>query len=205
MEMRKQAERFGTEVIDKNVTKVDFSSRPFTVWSGNDEYSANTVIVATGAESIMLGVPGEDKLLGRGVATCAVCDAPFYKDKKTFVVGGGDAAIEDAMALSKFASQVTMLVRKDAFRASKIMQQKVLDNPKISVMWNSEVTEIMGEQKLEKIRVINNQTQDEQDLEADGLFLAIGHRPMTEIFKDQLALDAKGYVLTRQAFSKRGI
>ncbi|MFC1654063.1 thioredoxin-disulfide reductase [Patescibacteria group bacterium] len=202
-EMRKQAIRFGAEVIDKNITKVDFSQKPFKVWSGDDEYQSHAVVISTGAEAIMLGVPGEEKLLGRGVAVCAVCDAPFYKDKNTFVVGGGDAAIEDTLALTKFASSVTMLVRRDELRASKIMQKRVLENPKVKVMWNAEVKEVLGEQKLEKIVVLNNKDQNTSELEADGLFLAIGHRPMTDLFKDSLDLDDKGYLLTRLALSKQ--
>lgn len=202
MSMRDQAIRFGANVVDKNVTKVDFTQKPFTVWVGDEEHKAETVIVTTGAEAIMLNVPGEEKLLGRGVAVCAVCDAAFYKEKITFVVGGGDAAIEDALALTKHAKKVLMIVRKDEFRASKIMQQKVFDHENIEVMWNTEVLEAMGEQKLEKIRVKNNKTNEEQELQADGLFLAIGHRPATGIFKDVLSLDKKGYVLTRLALSK---
>lgn len=204
MQMREQASRFGAEIIDKNVTKVDFSQKPFVVWSGEEEHKAETVVVATGAEAIMLNVSGEEKLLGRGVAVCAVCDAAFYKEKTTFVVGGGDAAIEDALALTRHARKVFMIVRRDEFRASKVMQQKVESNNKIEIMWNTEVKEIMGEQKLEKIKVVNNKTNEERELPADGIFLAIGHKPSTEIFKDQLTLDKKGYVLTRIPFSKQG-
>lgn len=197
VEMRKQATRFGTEILDKNVTRVDFSKKPFEIYSGDTQYLAHSVIVTTGAESIMLGVPGEDRLLGRGVATCAVCDAPFYREKTTFVVGGGDAAIEDTMALTKYANSVTLIVRKDALRASKIMQEKVLNNPNVKVLWNSEVQAVVGESKLEKIVVLDSKSGETQELSADGLFLAIGHRPMTDLFKDQLQLDEKGYLVTR--------
>lgn len=203
MSMRDQAIRFGANIVDKNVTKVDFTQKPFSVWVGEEEHKAETVIVTTGAEAIMLNVPGEEKLLGRGVAVCAVCDAAFYKEKTTFVVGGGDAAIEDALALTRHAKKVFMIVRRDEFRASKIMQQKVSDHENIEIMWNTEVLEAIGEQKLEKIRVKNNKTNEEQELLVDGLFLAIGHKPSTEIFKDQLALDSKGYILTRIPFSKQ--
>lgn len=202
MSMRNQATRFGANIVDKNVTKVDFTQKPFTVWTGEEEHKAETVIVTTGAEAIKLNVDGEDKLLGRGVAVCAVCDAAFYKDKITFVVGGGDAAIEDALALTKHAKKVFMIVRRDEFRASKIMQQKVFDHENIEVIWNTEVLEAIGEQKLEKIRVKNNKTNEEQELLADGLFLAIGHRPATGIFKNLLILDEKGYILTRLPLSK---
>ncbi len=202
MSMRNQATRFGANIVDKNVTKVDFTQKPFTVWTGEEEYKAETVIVTTGAEAIKLNVPGEDKLLGRGVAVCAVCDAAFYKDKTTYVVGGGDAAIEDALALTRHAKKVFMIVRRDEFRASKIMQQKVFDHENIEVMWNSEVLEVIGEQKLEKIRVKNNKTNEEEEFLADGLFLAIGHKPTTEIFKDVLSMDKKGYILTRFVLAK---
>lgn len=204
-EMRKQAERFGTRILDKNVTKVDFSKKPFTVFQEETPYYAESVIITTGATSIRLGVQGEDRLLGRGVATCAVCDAPFYRNKTTFVVGGGDAAIEDAMALTKYAASVTMIVRKDFFKASKIMQQKVLSHPKVTVMWNSEVSEVSGQNKLEKILILNNQTNKTTEYPADGLFLAIGHTPATEIFVNQIDLDEKGYIITRLGMGKGSI
>ncbi len=194
--MRKQAEKFGTEIIDRNVTEVDFSGEEKIVKVGDQVYRAKTVIVATGAESRMLGVPGEERLLGRGVATCAVCDAAFYKNKVTFVVGGGDAAIEDAMALTKFASKVTMLVRKDQLKASKIMAQRASEHEKIELMFNSEVKEVKGENKVEKIVVVNNQTKQEEELDADGVFVAIGHVPSTSLFRDKVALDEKGYLMT---------
>jgi len=196
MAMREQAQKFGTEMIDRYVTKVDFSQKPFRVWIGEDEYQAEAVIVATGATSIMLGIPGEDKLLGRGIATCAVCDAAFYRDKVAAVVGGGDAAIEDTMALTKFAREVKLIVRKDTLRASKIMQKRVLDNPKVEVWWNSEVREARGAEKLEKIVVVNSGTKETKEVAMDGLFYAIGHKPVTEIFKGQLELDQKGYLVT---------
>lgn len=204
-EMRKQAQRFGTTIFDKNVTKVDFSQKPFTVFQNDKAYYAESVIITTGATSIRLGVPGEDRLLGRGVATCAVCDAPFYRNKKTFVVGGGDAAIEDAMALTKYADSVTMVVRKDSFRASKIMQEKVLSHPKIAILWNSQVVEVEGETRLESVSIHNNKTSETVKHHIDGLFLAIGHKPATEIFKGQLDLDEKGYIITRLGLGKTSI
>jgi len=194
MKMRKQAEKFGAEVIDKKVTRVDFSKRPFKVWVGEEEFQAEAVIIATGAENRMLGIPGEKKLLGKGVAVCAVCDAPFYKNKRVLVIGGGDSAVEDALVLTKYANEVKMVVRRDVLRASKIMVDRVKNSPKIEILWNSELKEVMGENRVEKVRMVNNKTNKEQELAVDGVFLAIGHKPSTEIFKRQLELDEKGYI-----------
>lgn len=190
MKMREQAKKFGAKIIDKKVTKVDFTKKPFKIYT-SEVYSTEAVIVATGAESIKLNIPGEERLLGRGVAVCAVCDAPFYRDKKAVVVGGGDAAIEDALALTKFAKEVVLVVRRDELRASKIMQGRVENNPKIKILWKSLVTEILGETKVEAIKINNTET-----VETDGVFLAIGHKPASEIFKGQLDLDEKGYIKT---------
>jgi thioredoxin reductase (NADPH) len=184
-DLRGQAEKFGTKIIDQQVTKVDFKQKPFKV----NDLETESVIIATGAESIRLNVPGEERLLGRGVATCAVCDAPFYRDKKAVVVGGGDAAVEDALALTKFAKQIYLIVRRDELRASKIMQDRVKNNPKIKILWKSQVTEIMGETKVEAIKINNGEI-----IKTDGVFLAIGHRPASEIFKGQVELDEKGYI-----------
>lgn len=194
IEMRKQAAKFGAKVVDKNATKVDFSIKPFKVWTGDEEHVAEAVIVATGAASIMLGVPGEQKLFGRGVATCAVCDAPFYKEKTTFVIGGGDAAIEEAMALTKHAKEVYLVHRRDQLRASKVMAKRAMGNPKIKILWNMELKGVIGEQKVERIKLFNNKTNEEKEFLADGVFMAIGHKPVTEIFKGQLELDEKGYI-----------
>jgi len=199
MEMRKQAERFGVEIIDKKVSKVDFSQRPFKVWVNEEEYSAEAVIIAAGAENKMLGVPGEQELLGKGVAVCAVCDAPFYKNKKVVVVGGGDSAVEDALALTKYADKVMMVVRRDVLRASKIMTGRVKNNPKIEILWNSELKEVKGESKVEEVKIVNNKSGKEEELTVDGVFLAIGHKPSTEIFKGQLELDEKGYIKTSES------
>lgn len=185
--MRDQAKKFGAEIVDKNATQVDFSKTPFMV----NDLEAEAVIIATGAEPVKLNVPGEKELFGRGVATCAVCDAPFYRDKQAVVVGGGDAACEDALALTKFAKEIYLIVRRDQLRASKIMQDRVKKNPKIKIIWNSQVTKIIGEKKLEAI-VIN----DTETIKTDGLFLAIGHKPATEVFKGQIELDEKGYIKT---------
>lgn len=200
-EMREQAGRFGTEIIDRNVSKVDFSAEPFKVWIGEgsdaQEYQAKTVIVSTGAKSRMLGV-GEERFLGRGVSTCAVCDAAFYKGRTTFTVGGGDAAMEEILALTKHAREVTLIHRGDTLRASKIMQRRVLEDHKdrVNVLWNTRVVEVKGGETLEAIVVEDTKTGERRELAADGLFLAIGHTPMTDLFKGKLTLDEKGYLLT---------
>lgn len=205
IEMRAQAERFGAVIKDENVTKVDFSVRPFKVWAGENEYQAKSVLVATGAEAITLGVEGEEKFIGRGVSTCAVCDAAFFKQKITFVVGGGDAAMEDVLALTKFADSVTVLHRRDSFRASKIMQERVLKHPKVKVMWNTELLQVKGDKKVEGIVVVDALTKAKQELKADGVFFAIGHRPQTELFKGQLELDDMGYLVSRFVLSKQSL
>jgi thioredoxin reductase (NADPH) len=195
MEMEAQAKRFGAEVVYSEVTKVDFSGEMKKVWVGENEYQARAVVVSTGASSKMIGV-GEETYVGRGVSTCAVCDAAFFRGKKTFVVGGGDAAMEDAMALVKFADEVTIIHRREEFRASKIMQDRVLTNPKIKVMWNSEVVEVVGEPKLSSIKVRNMKTNEVVEHELDGLFVAIGHVPTTKLFDGVLKLNDKGYLMT---------
>jgi len=206
--MMEQATRFGATIEYRNVERVDFSDphlkKVFIKKKGEEiEYQAKSIIISTGAESIMLGIPGEEKLFGRGVATCAVCDAAFYKDKNTAVIGGGDSAMEDALALIKFANSVTLIHRKDQFKASKIMQERVLSNPKVKVMWNSVVEEVIGDQKLEQLKI--NQNGETKLMQMDGMFLAIGHHPMTSIFKDKIELDQHGYIVTRQSFSEVGL
>jgi len=200
MEMGKQAQKFGAKIVYKNATKVDFLQRPFKVWNGEEEYQAKAVIIATGAESIRLGVPGEDKFFGKGVSVCAVCDAPFYKEKITYVIGGGDAAIEDALALTKHAKEVYIVHRRDEFRASKIMSKRAKENEKIKILWNTELKEVVGEEKVTKIKVLDNKTNEEKDLVTDGVFLAIGHRPATDVFKGQVDLDEKGYIKVKYSF-----
>lgn len=195
-EMRSQAEKFGAEILNVDVTSVDFAKDIKSVFVGDHEYQAKAIIIAMGAKARMLGI-GEEKLLGRGVSTCAVCDAAFFKAATCFVVGGGDAAIEDAIALRKFTDKVTLIHRRDTLRASKIMQNRLLEDLKIPVLWNSEVVAVTGESKLTEIRVKNTQTGIEQELNADGLFLAIGHDPTSSLFKDALALDSQGYLLTQ--------
>lgn len=197
MEMEAQAKRFGAEVMYSEVTKVDLLGNIKKVWAGEVEYQARVVIVSAGAFSQMIGV-GEEKYIGRGVSTCAVCDAAFFKDKKTVVVGGGDAAMEDAIALVKFAKEVTIVHRRGEFRASKVMQKRVLDNPKVKVVWNSEVVEAGGEPVLQYIKVKNIKTGEVEKFSVDGLFVAIGHVPTTKLFEGKLELDEKGYLLTTQ-------
>jgi len=186
LEMQAQAEKAGAKIISEAVKTVDFSQRPFRV--NND--SAEAVIIATGAESIRLHIPGEDRLFGRGVAVCAVCDAPFYKDKIVAVLGGGDSACEDAIALSKFAKKVYLIHRRDQLRASKIMAERVKTNQKIEILFNSQVTEILGDNQVSGIKLNN------QEIKVDGVFLALGHRPATEIFKGKVEMDESGYLKT---------
>lgn len=191
--MRAQAERFGAEVRQESVTSVDFSTRPFKLTTDSGEYSARAVIIATGASSRWLGVPGEERLRGRGVSSCAPCDAPFFKDKKVAVIGGGDSAMEEALVLTKYASNVSIIHRRDSFRASQAMQKKVFENPKIKIIWNSQVLEFEGEGKLERIKLKKNDGSVEE-IALDGAFVAIGHTPATEIFKGKIELDEKGYI-----------
>lgn len=195
MEMETQAKRFGAEVVYSEVTKVDLTGDVKKVWVGETEYEAKAVVISTGASSRMIGI-GEEAYVGRGVSTCAVCDAAFYKGKKTFVVGGGDAAMEDAMALTRFADEVIIVHRRDEFRASKIMQDRVLSNPKVKVIWNSEVVEVSGEPKLSSIKIKDIKTEKITEHQADGLFVAIGHVPSTKLFEEKLELNEKGYLRT---------
>ena len=253
MHMRKQAERFGVEIVDKDVSAINVEQRPFSVSIVDDtiietglkpvsteerptvSFKANSIIIATGADTKWLGVPGENKFIGKGVSSCAPCDAFFYKGKRVIVVGGGDSAMEEALVLTKFAETVTIVHRRDSFKASKIMQERVMKHPKINVLWNTEVVEVMGDQKVTTVRLktkklevrsskIDNevgpidglkngeknqiskneqiQIQDQSSnfkfqtstIPIDGIFVAVGHIPNTEIFKGKIALDEKGYV-----------
>lgn len=200
-EMRKQAERFGAEIKNENVTKVDFAGEIKKVWVGETEYQAKAVVLALGASSRMIGV-GEEKYYGRGMSTCAVCDAAFYKDKTVFVVGGGDAAMEDALALARFTNKVAIIHRKAEFRASKIMQKRVLEEKKIPVLWETEVVGVGGEGSLKTLKLKNSKTQNIEEVKADGLFLAIGHTPATDILKGQVELDGHGYLITNLTNNK---
>jgi thioredoxin reductase (NADPH) len=200
---RKQAERFGARLQTVDVDRVDLTSRPFGVWVGADEYRADAVIVATGAEAKWLGVPGEERLTGRGVSACATCDGFFFRDKELVVVGGGDTAMEEATFLTKFASKVTIVHRRDEFRASAIMAERALNNPKIEVIWNAVVTEILGDDGVTGVTLQDTSTGEERELATDGVFVAIGHSPTTGIFQDQLELDAAGYIVLADGVSTR--
>lgn len=233
IEMRQQAERFGAKIIDQYVYAVDFSARPFKLWThlpaGTDseilekgsaadfvqmrealkaephDVEADAVVVAVGARSRMLGVTGESSFLGRGVSTCAVCDAAFYRGKHTIVVGGGDAAMEDTLALTKFADTVTVLVRGEKMRASKIMQDRVQAHPKVTVLYNTSIQEIKGEGAVKEVVLVNTASQATESRSVDGVFIAIGHMPMTGIFEGQLQLDSHGFILTRQSVTAAGV
>ncbi len=195
-QFRKQAERFGARLRQIDVTEVDFSSRPYRLKVGADEFTADAVIIATGASAKWLGIPGEEQLTGRGVSACATCDGFFFRDQELIVVGGGDTAMEEALFLTKFASKVTIAHRRDEFRASKIMAGRVMEHPKIDVMWNTVVTEIHGDATVSSVTLEDTITGEHREMAANGVFVAIGHRPNTEIFAGQLDLDANGYLLT---------
>jgi len=196
---REQAKRFGSECYFKTVTKVDFSSRPFKVWVGDDEYASDSVIIATGASAKLLGLESESKLMGHGVSACATCDGFFFKDKKVYVVGGGDSAMEEATFLTKFASEVIIVHRRDEFRASKIMQDRALNNSKIKVAWNSTVKEIHGTEDsgVTGMTLEDTQTGETRDESCDGVFMAIGHNPNSEVFNGQLEMDDVGYIMRK--------
>lgn len=196
-EMRKQAERFGTRMIRKLVTKTDLSQRPFKVWVGNDLYLANTVIISTGATAKYLGLPSEKAYYNKGVSACATCDGAFFKNMEVAVVGGGDTAMEEANFLTRFASKVYIIHRRDTFRASKVMAQRALNNPKITPIWDTEVTEVIGDQFVTGLKLKNLKTGQASDLKVQGMFLAIGHKPNTEVFGGQLKLDETGYIITQ--------
>jgi len=194
---RAQAERFGAKFVTENVTNIDFSSRPFKVWVRDDEYHADAVIVSTGARSLMLGLEEEQRLIGHGLSTCATCDGFFFRDHHIAVVGGGDSAIEEASFLTKFASKVTLIHRRDEFRASKIMQERAFANPKIEVLWNHTVTKINGDDKVEGIEVTSTVDGSVSTLPVTGVFIAIGHRPNTDLFAGVLDMDDSGYLQTK--------
>ncbi len=193
---RAQAARFGAEFITEKVTRVDFSERPFRVWVRDEEYRAESVIVSTGARSLMLGLEAEQRLIGHGLSTCATCDGFFFRGHEIAVVGGGDSAIEEATFLTKFADKVTIIHRRDEFRASKIMQQRAFDNPKIEMLWNHTVTEINGTDKVESIEVTDTVSGAVSTLDVTGVFIAIGHRPNTDLFTGVLDMDETGYLET---------
>ena len=196
-QIREQAKRFGAECHFKHVTKVDFNERPFKVWVGDELYTGDTVVVATGASAQMLGLESEAELMGYGVSACATCDGFFYRDKKVLVVGGGDSALEEAIYLTKFASEVIIVHRRDEFRASKIMADRALAHPKIKVAWNSVIDEILGtkEKGVHGVKMKDTQTGNYREESCDGVFMAIGHNPNTELFVDILDSDQAGYLV----------
>lgn len=197
MNFRSQAERFGAKFLTEKVTNIDFSSRPFKVWVRDTEYHADSIIVSTGARSLMLGLEEEQRLIGHGLSTCATCDGFFFRDQHIAVVGGGDSAIEEASFLTKFASKVTLIHRRDEFRASKIMQDRAFANPKIDVLWNHTVTKINGDDKVDGIEMTNTVDGSISTMPVTGLFIAIGHRPNTDLFAGVLDMDDAGYLQTQ--------
>ena len=203
--MRDQAARFGAEFLTEKATKIGFSGQPHRVWVRDDEYSADAIIVSTGARSLMLGLPDETRLIGHGVSTCATCDGFFFRGQEIVVVGGGDSAIEEASFLTKFATKVTIIHRRDKFRASKIMQERAFNNPKIAVRWNSQVTGLIGQAKLEAIEVTDTVTAAKERLNVGGLFVAIGHRPNTDLFAGVLNMDETGYLVTQPGSTRTNV
>lgn len=193
--IRMQAERFGAKLIFEDITSVDFSSRPFKINVGDKSFMAKAVIIATGASAKWLGLPSETILRGRGVSACATCDAPFFRDKKAVVVGGGDTAADEALVLTKYAREVTIVHRRDQLRASKILQERVFANKKINIVWNSVIEEILGKNRVEGVKLKNVQTGEESTFSTDAVFVAIGHKPNTDVFRGQIDLDEKGYVI----------
>ena len=197
-EFRKQAQRFGAECLFKTVDKVDFSERPYKVWADGNEYSAEAIIISTGATARLLGLESESELMGHGVSACATCDGFFFQDKKVLVVGGGDSAMEEATFLTKFASEVVLIHRRDEFRASKIMIDRAMANPKISVEYNSNVDDIIGtkETGVTAVRLKDTISGAKRDVVCDGIFMAIGHKPNTKLFNGSIDLDNAGYIIT---------
>jgi thioredoxin reductase (NADPH) len=210
---RKQAQRFGATTVFQDVTDVDFTKHPFTMISNDEKYTADAVIIATGASAKLLNLESEKKFMGYGVSACATCDGFFFKNQEVLVVGGGDTAMEEATYLTKFASKVTVIHRRDQLRASKIMQDRALKNPKISFIWDSAVIDVIGKEENQKkimtgVKIKNLKTGLVTDMKTDGLFIAIGHEPTTSIFKGKLDLDPKGYIVTKSgstATSVRGV
>lgn len=195
---RKQAERFGTRFVSKNATKVDLSSRPFKVWVGETEYQSNSIIISTGASAKYLGLENERKFLGRGVSACATCDGAFFRDQVVSVIGGGDTAMEEAQFLTRFAKKVYVIHRRDSFRASKIMADRVVNNEKVEVLWNTQLADVMGDNSgVKKILVKNVESGEAQEMDMDGVFIAIGHKPNTDIFNGQLEMNDTGYLVTK--------
>jgi thioredoxin reductase (NADPH) len=203
--MRKQAERFGAELVSDDVTAVDLKANPKVITVGNDTYLAKTVIIATGSRYKELAAEGEKRLAGHGVSWCATCDGFFFREQSIAVVGGGDSALEEAMFLTRFANSVTVIHRRDMLRASKIMQDRAFANPKIAFRWDSEVVEVLGEDKVTGLRLRNTKTGEESTLPVNGMFVAIGHDPRTELFTGQLEMDDEGYLIVEQPSTRTGI
>lgn len=203
---KKQALRFGTRIISEDVIAVDFSKRPFTIRAQETMYQAQAVIICTGAQATWLGVLGEKEYQGRGVSACATCDGFFFKGKHVVVVGGGDAAMEEATFLTKFATKVTVMHRREELRASKILQKRAFENPKIEFLWETEVQEVFGDGvRMTGVKIFNNKTNETSEFAADGLFVAIGHKPNTGIFGGKLGLDAKGYIVVQTGSSRTSV
>ncbi len=196
-DLRRQAERFGTAYVRDDVTKVDFSERPFRVWVGDDEYRGESVIIATGASARWLGLESEQRLQGRGVSACATCDGSFFREKEIVVIGGGDTAMEEALFLTRYGTKVTIVHRRDEFRASQIMVERARNHEKIEIVTNAGVDEILGEQKVEGVRLRSTQTGETWEIKADGFFVAIGHDPNTKLFVEHLDHNEAGYLLTK--------
>jgi thioredoxin reductase (NADPH) len=197
MRCREQASRFGAQFLTEKVTRVDFSSRPFRAWVRDDEYTADSVIVSTGAQSLMLGLEEESRLIGHGLSTCATCDGFFFRGQEIIVVGGGDSALEEAQFLTKFASKVTIVHRRDTLRASKIMQDRAFANDKIEFIWNSQVTKLLGDDKVTGVELTSTIDGSMRTLNVTGVFVAIGHRPNTDLFKGVLDMEDSGYLVTK--------
>ncbi|MCD6375336.1 MAG: thioredoxin-disulfide reductase [Caldisericaceae bacterium] len=204
-DMREQANRFGAETVFEMATEVNFSKRPFTVKSDSGTYTADAVIIATGASARWLGLESEQRLMGKGVSACATCDGFFYKDKEVIVVGGGDSAMEEGTFLTKFAKKVYIVHRRDQFRASKIMVKRAEENPKVEFIMNHVITEILGDEFVTGVRLKNTKTGEEHEMPIDGVFMAIGHIPNTSIFKDQIEMDEQGYIITQTGTTKTNI
>lgn len=204
-DMREQANRFGAETVFEMANEVDFSKRPFTVKSDSGTYTADAVIIATGASARWLGLESEQRLMGKGVSACATCDGFFYKDKEVIVVGGGDSAMEEGTFLTKFAKKVYIVHRRDQFRASKIMIKRAEENPKIEFIMNHVITEILGDEFVTGVRLKNTKTGEEKEMPIDGVFMAIGHIPNTSVFKGQIEMDEQGYIITQPGTTKTNV
>jgi len=204
-QIRKQAERFGTRIVSQDVSKVDFSQRPHKVWVGQDMYEAEAIIISTGASARWLGVPGEERLRGLGVSACATCDGFFFRDKELVIVGGGDTAMEEALFLTKFASKLTVVHRRDAFRASSIMADRVMNHPKIEVAWNSTLDEVVGDEFVTGVVLKDTVTGETREMSTDGVFIAIGHTPNTGVFAGQIDLHETGYIVTKSGRTETSV